>query len=415
MIAQGRETDVALVDGDADRVVSFGELRTLVSDTAQRLERRLGGRRLVLLHPEGVDGVVLYLACLEARLPVCLADLSAPASQRLVDAWRPSLVIGSAQGVLDGEALEGLPSTRARFDPAAPAHGLHEDLALLLTTSGSTGDPKLVRLSHRNIVSNADAIATYLGIGPGERALQSLPLHYAYGLSVLNSHLRAGATVVLTQQSFLRPEFWALAGRHAGTSFAGVPYVYETLHRLRFEPAKHPSIRMWTQAGGALNPELVTRFHEKATSAGARFVVMYGQTEATARMSWLSSDRLPAKAGAIGRAIPGGRLRLEPVPGDASQRELVYEGPNVMLGYALVPADLAKGDDLGGVLRTGDLGEQDGDGDFYIRGRLSRFAKLFGHRIGLDDLEREAERLFSVPCAVVEHAGKLVLFCEAAE
>ena len=411
----GGETEVALIDGDADVALTHGALRRRVSDTAASLTSRLGGRRLVFLHPEGLDGIVLLLACLEARLPVCLVDLASAGSGRLLAAWQPTLVAGPRALVPDGEGVEELPSLGLRLDPAAPVHALHDDLALLMTTSGSTGDPKLVRLSLHNLDANARSIAQYLGIGPGERAVQSLPLHYAYGLSVLTSHLAAGAAFVTTRHSFLRPEFWAVAARHGTTSFAGVPYVYETLERLRFDPAKHPTVRTWTQAGGALKPEAVVRLHAKIQAAGGRFVVMYGQTEATARMSWLRPEALPAKAGSIGRAIPGGVLRLEPVADDPVHRELVYEGPNVMLGYAHGPADLALGDVLGGVLRTGDLGDQDADGDFFVRGRLSRFAKLYGHRVGLDDLEREAERLFRVPCAVVEHAGRLVLFCEAPE
>ena len=123
---------------------------------------------------------------------------------------------------------------------------------LLLTTSGSTGSPKLVRLTAPEPGIQRPRHRDYLGLGPGERAVQSLPMHYSYGLSVLNSHLVAGATVVLTPHSFMRPEFWRDADEAGATSFAGVPYMYETLHRLRFDPARHPTLRTFTQAGGAL-------------------------------------------------------------------------------------------------------------------------------------------------------------------
>jgi acyl-CoA synthetase (AMP-forming)/AMP-acid ligase II len=274
-----------------------------------------------------------------------------------------------------------------------------------LTTSGSTGSPKLVRLAARNLESNARRIAEYLDLGPGERAVQSLPIYYSYGLSVLNSHLVAGGSVVLTPHSFMRPEFWRDADEQQATSFAGVPYMYETLHRLRFEPGRHPSLRTFTQAGGALRRELVAHFHDRAARSGARLVVMYGQTEATARISYVPPGRLSEKIGTIGVPIPGGRLRLEPLDGGDGATELVYEGENVMLGYAETPADLALGDVLRGVLRTGDLGTVDADGYFSVVGRLKRFAKLFGRRVSLEDVERELESAFPVR-AIATDAGE---------
>jgi acyl-CoA synthetase (AMP-forming)/AMP-acid ligase II len=294
---------------------------------------------------------------------------------------------------------------------------LHPELAVLLTTSGSTGSPKLVRLRARNLESNARAIAEYLGLGPGERAVQSLPMHYSYGLSVLNSHLVAGGTVVLTPHSFMRPEFWRDADGEHATSFAGVPYMYATLHRLRFEPAQHPTLRTLTQAGGALRPDLITHFHARATQAGARLVIMYGQTEATARISYVPPERLAEKVGAIGVPIPGGRLRLEPWDGGAGLGErvgeLVYEGENVMMGYAEGPADLGLGDVQHGVLRTGDLGTVDGDGYFTVVGRLKRFAKLFGRRVSLEDVERELESSFPVRAIAIDAGDRLGLHVAA--
>ena len=186
-----------------------------------------------------------------------------------------------------------------------------------------------MRLTARNLEANASAIAEYLALGPGERAIQSLPMHYSYGLSVLNSHLLAGGTVVLTPHSFMRPEFWRDVDEQGATSFAGVPYMYETLHRLRFDPARHPTLRTFTQAGGALRRDLITHFHTGCRAAGARLVVMYGQTEATARISYVP----PAAAGRKdrrdrGRRFPAAGCALEPLEGgEGSAAEMVYEGP----------------------------------------------------------------------------------------
>jgi acyl-CoA synthetase (AMP-forming)/AMP-acid ligase II len=240
-------------------------------------------------------------------------------------------------------------------------------------------------------------------------------MYYSYGLSVLNSHLVAGGTVVLTPHSFLRPEFWRDADAERATSFAGVPYMYETLFRLRFDPARHPTLRTLTQAGGALRRELIAHFHARATASGARLVVMYGQTEATARISYVPPDRLADKIGAIGVPIPGGRLRLEALDrGDAPGAELIYEGDNVMMGYAESPADLALGDVQRGVLRTGDLGTVDDEGFFSVVGRLKRFAKLFGRRVSLEDVEREVESAFPVR-AIATETGEGLRVCATEE
>jgi acyl-CoA synthetase (AMP-forming)/AMP-acid ligase II len=237
-------------------------------------------------------------------------------------------------------------------------------------------------------------------------------MFYSYGLSVLNSHLLAGGSIVLTPHSFMRPEFWRDADEQQVTSFAGVPYMYETLHRLRFDPARHPSIRTFTQAGGALRRDLIAHFHDRATRANARLFVMYGQTEATARISYVPPEQLSSKLGSIGVPIPGGRLWLEPVE-SSGVAQLVYQGPNVMLGYADSPADLALGDIQQGVLHTGDLATVDQDGYFTVVGRLKRFAKLFGRRVSLEDIERELESVFPVRAMATDAGERLAVHVAA--
>jgi len=219
---------------------------------------------------------------------------------------------------------------------------------------------------------------------------------------------------VLTADSFLRREFWAIVDQQHCTSFAGVPYMYETLKRLRFDPARHASLRTLTQAGGALRPDLIAAFHEVCSAAGVRFFVMYGQTEATARIAYVPAERLGEKIGAIGIAIPGGTLSLTPIEDMPDAQELVYSGPNVMMGYAESRQDLALGDVQKGVLRTGDLGRMDADGYFSVAGRLARFAKLFGSRVSLEDVEREMEANFPVRTAALDGGDRIVIYVEPA-
>lgn len=282
---------------------------------------------------------------------------------------------------------------------------LYEDLALLLTTSGSTGSPKLVRQSYTNIQSNAKAIVRYLKITEQERPVTTLPMNYTYGLSIVNSHVLAGATILLTEHPIVSKAFWDFMKEERATSFGGVPYTYEMLKRVKFFRMDLPYLKTFTQAGGKLSPELHKEFAEYALEKDKRFVVMYGQTEATARMAYLPYDMALKKYGSMGIAIPGGKFTLVDVDGNAITEpelvgELVYEGDNVTLGYAECGADLQKGDERGGRLETGDMAKQDADGYYYIVGRKKRFLKLFGNRVNLDEIDRMVKGAFEdVDCA----------------
>jgi acyl-CoA synthetase (AMP-forming)/AMP-acid ligase II len=269
---------------------------------------------------------------------------------------------------------------------------LHPDLALLLTTSGSTGSPKLVRLSYENLRSNISSIIESLGITQNERAITTLPFNYSYGLSIINTHLAVGASLVLTGDNFFSSDFWRQVRSLGVTSIAGVPYSYEILLKLRFQRMELGELRTLTQAGGRLTLKQAEQINEICTLKGINFYIMYGQTEASPRIAVLSPEYMPQKLGSIGKVISGGSLWIEDVDGNELQSatevgELIYGGPNVALGYAETGEDLSRGDDWCGILRTGDIAKQDEDGFFYIIGRKHRFLKIFGNRIALDDVE----------------------------
>ena len=310
----------------------------------------------------------------------------------------------------DSVAFEGNPVYSAygyillkRAD--GPRFPLHGKLALLLTTSGSTGSPKLVRQSHENIEANTRSIAEYLELDATERAITTLPMNYTYGLSIINTHLFVGATVIICPYTVLQRAFWQTFVEQGATSFSGVPYTYEMLDKLRFFQRNLPSLRTMTQAGGKLLPQLHKKLSEYAQSEGKRFVVMYGQTEATARMGYLPAEKAQEKNGAMGIAIPGGCFHLLDENGQAirtphTMGELLYEGKNVTLGYAECGNDLAKGDEFRGRLLTGDMAIFDEDGFYTIVGRKKRFLKIFGNRVGLDEVERLVKTHFpGLDCA----------------
>lgn len=269
---------------------------------------------------------------------------------------------------------------------------VHDDLSVLLTTSGSTGSPKLVRLSKKNLESNARSIIEYLHITADERPVTGLPMYYSFGLSIINSHLLSGATLLLTSDSYVEREFWQFANDNSFTSFSGVPYTFEIMKKLKIWKQSMPTLRTMTQAGGKLSNELLQFFMEKYNPQGVKFYLMYGQTEATARMSYLEPEYGLSKLGSIGKGIPGGHFSLADDDGRVIEAanevgELVYDGDNVSLGYAEGAADLVKGDENHGVLHTGDLAYRDEDGFYFITGRKKRFLKLFGNRISLDYVE----------------------------
>lgn len=387
----------------ADGPLSYAELAARVDRTARRLGRE---RRLVLLvGTNTVDALVVHLAALAAGHPVLLVPGDHPeAVQSLIDAYDPDVVARPGGGdVLLDERRE------------VSAHELHPDLALLLSTSGSTGSPKLVRLSHENLQTNAEAIAQYLDIRDTDRAATTLPLHYCYGLSVVHSHLLRGAGLILTDLSVADPCFWELFEAARGTALAGVPYTFDLLDRVGFAAMELPHLRYVTQAGGRLAPDQVRRYAALGRTAGWKLFVMYGQTEATARMAYLPPHLAESRPEAAGIPIPGGSFRLRPLPDsadgadgtDEDTGELVYSGPNVMLGYARSPDDLALGRTVH-ELRTGDIARRAPDGLYEIVGRSSRFAKILGLRIDPGQVEATLARQgISALCAGDDEALRI--------
>lgn len=357
----------------ADRVITHAQLDRMVAKRATEIGTR---RRLLVLEAANeLEPVVTYLAALRGHHPVLLTPPAlngAPARhwEKILAHYRPDAGFGRDR---DG-------SWELELDSKGGSHDLHPDLAVLLGTSGSTGTPKLVRLSRRNLVANAGAIADYLGLDGSSRAATTLPLQYCYGLSVLNSHLLVGGSVWLTGASVIDEGFFDDFARAGATSLAGVPYTYELLERTGGDWLATPGLRQITQAGGRLDPTMGRDIAVRAQEHGVELVIMYGQTEATARMAYLPPPLAASRPETIGIPIPGGEFRID-------DGELVYRGPNVMMGYADSLDDLARGHVLS-ELRTGDLAVQHDDGLYEIVGRRNRLAKLFGTRLDLDLAER---------------------------
>lgn len=279
----------------------------------------------------------------------------------------------------------------------SPDIEIYSGLRLLLSTSGSTGSSKYVRLSDQNIISNASSIVSYLRLTEQDRPITVLPPTYSFGLSILQSHALVGATIYVTKRGFFDKEFWQFARERSITSISGVPYHFQMLRRLNLFSMNLEGLSALTQAGGRLPLDDASYFAFESEKRNIRFYMMYGQTEATARIAFLPPEKAISKVGSIGQAIPGGTLELKdesgnPVNEQEGQGELIYRGPNVCLGYAFTDADLRKGDDNKGRLLTGDIARRDRDGDYFIVGRRSRFLKIYGNRVSLDEIDGVLER-----------------------
>jgi len=393
--------------GDAPAIIDTATAQTL---TYRQLEARVlarvaelgAGRHLVFIEARNdMASIVDYLACLRGgHVVYLLEDLKAEKVRELIAFYRPNVLIDMQTGIV----VTG-----------APPLDLHPNLALLLSTSGSTGSPKFVKLSAANIDANARSIAEYLQLNGSERAMQHLKPHYSYGLSVINSHLAVGGALVLTHLGVNEPEFWRSFKANAATSFAGVPYTFETLKHTHFDPADYPSLRYATQAGGKLEANVVQSFATQFAAGGRRFYVMYGQTEAGPRISYLPPDLAIRHPGSIGRAIPGGKLYIVDDKGaeitvPETPGELAYEGPNVMMGYATAPEELAS-DQTPPRLVTGDIAVLREDGLFFITGRSSRFVKPFGVRVNLDEVQSFV-KLKHGTCAVTGNDSLIIIAVE---
>jgi acyl-CoA synthetase (AMP-forming)/AMP-acid ligase II len=397
----GRQWNIAQLSRDAERM----------GQALPRMGRKSVG---VLLAQNRYESLVAYLAALRsASTAIILLDatLNPDLLNALLAEYQPDWIFTPRPELAFAgyrQSASGEPGLLEREHPLEIV--IHPDLALLLSTSGSTGSPKLVRLSLRNLDANASSIAQYLGLNADERPITSLPMPYSYGLSVINSHLHAGAAIVFSEDGILRREFWDAVDRHGCTSFAGVPYTYQLLLRSGLLTQKGASLRTLTQAGGRLEEDSIRQMQRLAGLRGWKFFVMYGQTEATARISYVPFNQLASKIGSVGVPVPGGSLSI-----DEATEELIYAGPNVMMGYAECRDDLARGDDLNGVLRTGDQGRKDADGYFYITGRLKRFQKMFGKRFNLDHVEKILSERFGSAVACYGRDDLLMAAVEQCE
>ena len=406
---------VAAIDSQGSSL-TYGGLR----DFAEKAKDMMPGRSLLFLLVENNCGGIAWTIgnICAGNVPLILnAHLDDGLYKSLYELYQPPFVC-VPDSMAEKYPYETVTSSYGYtlMRTGQEACPMNEELSHLLPTSGSTGSPKLVRHKYENIEAAALNISTFFELTEKERPLMVLPLYYTMGLSMVFSHLYVGATILITNQSMTDRGFWQFIKSEKATSFTGVPYSYEILNLMRFFRMDLPDLTLLTQGGGRLPKELNLKFAEYCRDNGKKWIATYGQSECTARMAWLPPKWAVEKVGSIGIAVPNGELSLidmdgHPITTPNTEGEMCYRGKNVTMGYARSREDLLLGDERHGFIRTGDLAYFDKDGCYYIVGRMGRFLKLFGMRVGLDECENIIKSKFSgLECACTGNDEKMLVY-----
>lgn len=403
LLSHADASRVAIVDGDHTH--TYGELRAAVACLAEELEvgDTGAGDRVGILARNSFFWVAAYLATFySGRIAVPLPTTAAPDDARRQAAWvgaRVAFVERAQQRrfaplVADVTAIsESVLADLAADAPVwTPREVTPDTDAVLQLTSGTTSAPKAVRVTHGNIAANTMAIVDYLGLRQDDRMLVVLPFSYCFGASLLHTHLRVGGSVALCHTLTFPETVVEAIERHECTGFAGVPSTYQVLLRASSLRSRVlPSLRHLQQAGGKLPVALIDEL--VAAQPAARVFVMYGQTEATSRLSYLPPEEIGRRRGSIGKGLPGQPLRVvdpddrDVAPGEVG--EIVTSGPSITAGYWDNPEATAE-KYRGGLLRTGDLATVDEDGYVYVVDRLADFIKTWGFRVSSQEVEEAA-------------------------
>jgi acyl-coenzyme A synthetase/AMP-(fatty) acid ligase len=404
---------IAAIDSCGHRL-AYGEIIRL----AEYLRRNVKPRSLFFVLTKNDTGGIAWVmaSILSGNVPLILNAHTEPQLlSSLLETYRPEFIC-APEGEWESDAgpVEEKHGYRL-FSTGNPSCEMHDELSHLLPTSGSTGSPKLVRHKYSNIEAAGLNISTFFRLTEADRPLMVLPLYYTMGLSMVFSHFKAGATVLITDQKMTDPGFWKFMKEERATSFTGVPFSYEVLDKMRFTRMKLPDLTLLTQGGGKMPESLNLKFAEYCRDNGKRWVATYGQSEGTARMAWLPEEYAISKMGSIGIAVPNGCLSLRNADGAIIEEspatgEMCYEGENVTMGYARKREDLSLGDERNGFLPTGDIAYRDEDGFYFIRGRMGRFLKIFGNRIGLDECEQILRSHVSCETACTGTDEKLIMY-----
>ena len=369
------------------------------------------GDLILVVASNSLDFFELYFYALKNNIPQILIDQNTDEEsiKKIIKAYKPNYVF------LRNKLLKTkISPVKLDFNNYYVYHfskkkiEINNNLALLLSTSGSTGSSKFVKLSLENIFDNAKNIVKYLKIKKEHTTITTMLPSYSYGLSIINSHFISGAKIVINGNNLFEKLFWKKLVLNKVTSFGGVPFQYEFLKKLKFENMNLKHLKYLTQAGGSLNKNELTYLLKICQIKKIKFIQMYGQTEASPRISYLPFSKAKNKIGSIGIPIPGGSMALKKTK-NSKIGEILYKGKNVFIGYSLGYSDLKEKVNKNKILKTGDMGWKDKDGYYFLSGRKNRFTKIAGFRINLDDI-KEVLRKEHINAELADHNKKIIIF-----
>ena len=380
--------NIAFIDND------FKEYNySFLIDCEKKFKECIKNRSLILMIGSNqAASAIGYISFLRLNYTLILLDESFTNEyiKKLIQIYKPEYIYGEDQRLkkinLESFKLRCLNFllVKTKFEKN---NKINKKNLLLISTSGSTNSPKFVRLSKINLIDNTKKIIDYLKINSSHKTITTMPFGYSYGLSIINTHLESGGSVIFSKKSVFEKDFWKTVKKYKITSFGGVPSFYELLKKLKFDKTFSPNIKYLTQAGGKLSNDLIYYF---SNIKNIKFYQMYGQAEASPRIAYLNPKKNLEKIGSIGKPLKGYKLIIKKNYSLKKKKldgEFVLIGKNVCLGYSKKKQDLYKGDENSGKIFTGDLGYKDKEGYYYITGRKKRISKIFGLRVNLDDIE----------------------------
>ena len=375
-----------------------------ISSYSKKISKIIKPRSLVLLITENsIGSVISYISLIKNDCVVIIIDVKTPANSalELFKKYKPNFILfpqnwTNLQKFNNCSFLISFLDYDIICNNIQNKFKIHPELSMLLTTSGSMGSSKLVKLSKKNLFVNTNSIRDYLKINHKKRSVTTMPTSYSYMISIINSYIENGASIYVTKLSIMQKKFWDNYNLYKITSFSGVPYIFETIIKLGIKKVFIDSLEEFTQAGGKLSNIYLKKYIKLCEQFKKKFIIMYGQTEASPRMSYLDWKFAKSKLASIGKSLNKTKLWIADKKNKKIKKpgvigELIFEGPNVALGYSNNIFDLNKGDENKGVLKTGDLASMDTNGFIYIKGRINRIAKIYGNRVSLDELEEKMQ------------------------
>ncbi len=370
-----------------------------ILDNSKTLSKNINENSLIfLLSDNDYESVISIISTFFSHSVIMLlnANIHQKSLDNLISLYKPDYILLNKNKKLKVEKFNNKSNFNNYFileTNKATKKYLNPKLFLLQSTSGSTGSPKNVRISYENLISNTNSIIKDLNIVENDVTITTLPMNYVYGLSIINTHLMSGSKIVLNKHSFFEKKFWREFLLNKVNNFGGVPFTYEILNKIGLKNENFKNIRYSTVAGGHLNDQTKKKIIEFYDKNNISFISMYGAAEATARMSILPSKFSKEKINSIGFPISGGEFKLldeknKIIDEPFVDGELIYNGKNVCMGYARNYNDLSKENENNFILNTGDIAYKDKDNFYYIKGKKSRYVKVIGNRISLDELEK---------------------------